>query len=85
MISIFDMKTLKKKSTVKCTSTPLEKIPTTPPLKPPSSANEKKNNLPPNSETLFKILQPAPPIYFIEKFFGRQDTMVQKYVNDKKN
>jgi len=38
------MKTLKKKSTVKCTSTPLEKIPTTPPplLNPPSSANEKK-------------------------------------------
>ena len=27
MISIFDMKTLKKKSTVKCTSTPLEKNP----------------------------------------------------------
>ena len=66
MISIFDMKTLKKKSTVKCTSTPLD---------PPLKCQWKKNNLPPNSETLFKILQPPPPpIYFIEKFFGRQDT-----------
>lgn len=95
MISIFDMKTLKKKSTVKCTSTPLEKSPQPTPLKLPPLKNPpfetplkcqwKKNNLPPNSETLFKILQPAPPIYFIEKFFGRQVTMVQKVrKNDKK-
>jgi len=55
---------------------PPRKNPHNPPplLNPPPQVPMKKNNLPPNSETLFKILQPAPPIYFIEKFFGRQDS-----------